>query len=369
MNVAPATSSSELGKTVCAAIVIFMIFTPLNATESITVVSWGGAAQKAHEDGYFHSFEEVTGIEIQVTEFNGGLAQIRAQVESGNIQWDVVDIESQDSIIGCDEGLLEVLDDLELPDGPDGTPAEEDYLEGSLSDCSVGTITWSTIIAYNANSFETDPPTTMADFFDLEKYPGKRGIRRIPEANLEFALIADGVPVDEVYDTLSTDEGVDQAFAKLDSIKDFLVIWEAGAQPPQLLADQEVLMTTAYNGRIFNAQTVEKQPFVIIWDGQVRDYGQWVIVAGSSNLKNARRFLQHVALSSSLAGVANRISYGPVRRSAWDLVDKHIPTGIDMRPHMPTHPDNSKNVLTSDAEWWADHKDELTERFSAWLSK
>ncbi|MDE0094301.1 MAG: ABC transporter substrate-binding protein [Gammaproteobacteria bacterium] len=368
MGVISLTVVFRIGGAMSAAFVLLMFLPLLSAKESLTVVSWGGAAQKAHEEGYFRSFEEVTGIEIQITEYNGGLAQIRAQVETGNVHWDLVSVESQDKVIGCDEGLLEVIDDLELPDGSDGTPAEEDYLEGSLSDCSVGTITWSTIIAYNANSFESDPPTTMADFFDVEKYPGKRGIRRIPEANLEFALIADGVSVDKVYDTLSTKEGVDRAFAKLDTIRDYLVIWEAGAQPPQLLADQEVLMTTAYNGRIFNAQTVEKKPFVIIWDGQVRDYGQWVIVAGSPNLQNARRFLQHVALSSSLAGVANRISYGPVRRSAWNLVDKHIPTGIDMRPHMPTHPNNSKNYLTSDAEWWADHKDELTERFSVWLS-
>lgn len=338
------------------------------AEESITLVSWGGSYQKACQEGYFNSFEEATGIKINVTEFNGGLAQVRVQVESGNVQWDIVDIESQDNIIGCDEGLLEPLDDLELPDGPDGTPAAEDFFEGAITDCAIATIVWSTVIAYNADSYEANPPTTMADFFDLEKYPGKRGIRRTPEVNLEFALIADGVPVDEVYDTLATDDGVDRAFAKLDEIKDVLVMWEAGAQPPQLLADQEVVMTTAYNGRIFNAQTVEKQPFVIIWDGQVRDYSQWAIVTDSPNFENALKFVQHAARSESQAGVANRISYGPVRHSAWELVGKHVPTGIDMRPHMPTSPDNSKNVLPNDAEWWADHKDELTERFSAWLS-
>jgi len=336
--------------------------------ESITLVSWGGSYQKACQEGYFNSFEEATGIKINVTEFNGGLAQVRVQVESGNVQWDIVDIESQDNIIGCDEGLLEPLDELELPDGPDGTPAEEDFFDGAITDCAVATIVWSTVVAYNADTYESNPPTTMADFFDLEKYPGKRGIRRTPEVILEFALIADGVPVDAVYDTLATDEGVDRAFAKLDEIKDELVIWEAGAQPPQLLADQEVVMTTAYNGRIFNAQTVEKQPFVIIWDGQVRDYSQWAIVTGSPNLENALKFIQHASRSESQAGVANRISYGPVRHSAWELVGKHVPTGIDMRPHMPTSPDNSKNVLTNDAEWWAEHKDELTERFSAWLS-
>ena len=338
------------------------------AEESITLVSWGGSYEKACQEGYFDSFEEATGIKINVTQFNGGLAQIRVQVESGNVWWDVVDIESQDNIIGCDEGLLEVLDDLELPDGPDGTPADEDFFAGAITDCSIATIAWSTIIAYNSSVFESAPPASVKDFFDLEKYPGKRGIRRTPEVNLEFALIADGVPVDEVYDVLATEEGIDRAFAKLDSIKDSLVIWEAGAQPPQLLADEEVIMTTSFNGRIFDAITVENQPFVIIWDAQVRDFSQWAVVAGTPNLENSMKFLQHAALSSSQAAIANRISYSPVRYSALDLVDKHIPTGIDMKPHMPTYPDNSKVVVMNDAEWWSERKDDLTERFSSWLS-
>ena len=83
--------------------------------------------------------------------------------------------------------------------------------------------------------------------------------------------MADGVPAAEVYSVLDTEEGLDRAFRKLDIVKDQTVWWEAGAQPPQMLADGEVLMTTAYNGRIFNAQVLENQPFEIVWDGQVLD--------------------------------------------------------------------------------------------------
>ncbi len=50
-------------------------------------------------------------------------------------------------------------------------------------------------------------PETIADFFDLETFPGRRGMRRVPAVNLEFALMADGVPRDEVYATLDTPEG------------------------------------------------------------------------------------------------------------------------------------------------------------------
>ncbi|KAG1702901.1 NAD-dependent protein deacetylase [Nymphon striatum] len=94
-------------------------------------------------------------------------------------------------------------------------------------------------------------PKTMADFFDTAKFPGKRGLRKGAKVNLEFALIADGVAAADVYSVLETPEGVDRAFAKLDTIKGDVVWWEAGAQPPQMLADGEVALTTAYNGRIF----------------------------------------------------------------------------------------------------------------------
>ena len=120
---------------------------------------------------------------------------------------------------GCDEGLLEEIDPSILPDGTDGTPAADDFIEGAINDCAVANIVWSTIFAYD-KAVLAEGPTALADFFDLEKFPGKRGIRKSPKANLEMALIADGVSHEEVYDVLETPEGVDQAFAKLDTIKD-----------------------------------------------------------------------------------------------------------------------------------------------------
>ena len=126
------------------------------------------------------------------------------------------------------------------------------------------TIVWSTVYAYDKTKFPDNPPKTMADFFDTKTFPGKRGLRKIPKANLEMALMADGVAPADVYEMLKTDEGVDRAFKKLASIKDDIIWWEAGAQPPQLLADGEVAMTTAYNGRIFNAIAAEGKPFEIV---------------------------------------------------------------------------------------------------------
>ena len=337
--------------------------------ESLTVVSWGGAYAQAVRKGYIEPFVAETGVEVRLEDYNGGLAQVRAQVEAGKVHWDVVDFEIADAVSGCDEGLLEPIDATALPSASDGTPAVDDFLPDTLLDCSVGTLFYSTVYAYNAERIPGDKPATIDDFFDLERFPGRRGMRRTPLVNLEFALIADGVPVSEVYTTLDTSAGVDRAFRKLDTIKEQVVWWEAGAQPPQMLADGEVVMSTAYNGRIFNAQVIESQPFVIVWDGQVLDTGQLGIVAGTRNLETALEFVRFATTAESMAAVSGHIAYSPVRRSGLPLVGTHVEAGVDMTPHMPTHPENTVRVLQSNWLWWSDHMDTMNERFSAWLAQ
>ncbi len=334
-------------------VVLFALFATACGTESsrsITAVSWGGSYGKAVNEGVNIPFAEETGIEVKVEDYNGGLAQIRAQVEIGEIHWDVVDLEMAEAVRGCDEGLLEPVKISSLPPGPDGTPAREDFVEGVITECGVGSVFFSTVYAYNEENIPGAKPSTVADFFDLEAFPGRRGMRRVPQVNMEFALMADGVPRDQIYTTLSTSEGIEQAFAKLETIKDEVIWWEAGAQPPQMLADGEVIMSTAYNGRIFNAQVLEDQPFVIVWDGQLLGVGQFVVVAGTPRLKEAMRYLRFVTSAESMVQVGRRISYSPARRSGMPLVTTHIEKGVEMEPHMPGSEANVANALRFD---WA----------------
>ena len=342
---------------------------PAAADGPLTVVSFGGSYARASQKAYHEPFTAETGIEVRLEDYNGGLAQIRAQVETGNVHWDVVDLNLADAVRGCDEGLLEFIAVEDLPPGADGTAAVDDFFPDTLTDCGMGTIFFATAYAYHPQHFPDRTPATIDDFFDLERFPGRRGMRRTPEDNLEFALLADGVPLDQVYAVLSTPAGVDRAFRKLDTIKDQIVWWQAGAQPPQMLADGEVVMSTAYNGRIFNAQVLEDQPFVIVWDGQVFDNTQLVIVAGTPNLDLARRFIAFAARPESMAAVGRYISYSPVRRSGTALISTHLETGVEMAPHMPTAPANMRRALHSDWEWWSDHGDEMQERFTAWLAR
>ena len=336
---------------------------------SLTAVSWGGAYARAVTTAHYEPYEAATGMVLAREDYNGGLAEIRTQVDTGNVHWDVVDLETFDALRGCDEGLLERIPPDVLAPGADGAPAVEDFSPGTLTDCGVGTVFYSTIVAYHPDRFPGDQPGVIGDFFDLERFPGRRGMRRSPLVNLEFALMADGVPTDEVYAVLDTDDGMDRAFRKLDTIRDQVVWWEAGAQPPQMLADAEVVMSTAYNGRVFNAQVLENQPFVIVWDGQVLDTGQTGIVAGTPNLTEALEYLRFSSSAESMARLTGEIAYSPTRRSALPLVTTHRETGVPMLPHLPTSPENLGRVLTSDTLWWSDHLDEVNERFSAWLAR
>jgi len=333
----------------------------------ITVVSWGGAYTKSQVEAYHKPWIAKTGNGIKSEDYSGGIAEIKAQVEAGNVTWDIVDVELSDAIRACDDGLLEVIDASTLPAGANGKPATEDFMEGTLHECAVANIVWSTIFAYDKSKI-ANGPTKIADFFDLAKFPGKRGMRKGAKPNLEFALMADGVAAKDVYSVLSTPEGVDRAFAKLSSIKSSVVWWEAGAQPPQLLADGEVAMTTAYNGRIFNAVAKEDKPFEIVWDGQIWDLDLWVIPKGAKNKDLAMDFLKFSTATEQLAKQASYISYGPARMSSAPLVGKYDGKDIDMGPQMPTAPNNLTNAVQNNFDFWADNADQLNERFNAWLA-
>ena len=333
----------------------------------LTVVSWGGSYARSQAEAYYKPWMAQTGHRILSEDYSGGMSEIKSQVLAGNVTWDVVDIEVAEGILGCDEGLLEEIDPSILPPAPDGTPAERDFFEGAISPCMIGTVIGSMAFAYDRSRLSPGP-TTIRDFFDLEKFPGRRGLRRSPKATLEMALVADGVPPDQVYAALGTPEGADRAFARLDGIKEQVVWWETGSQPPQLLADGEVVMSTAYNGRIFNAFALEGRSLTIVWDSQVLGIAYWAIVKGAPNLDLALDFIAFASTPENMAIQSSWISYAPVRRTVSEMVGTyHSNPELDMRPHMPTWPDNMKTAIWEDAEFWADHLDELSERFNVWL--
>ncbi len=106
--------------------------------DSLTIVSWGGAYTNSQVQAYHKPWVKQTGIKISSEDYNGGLAQVKAQVESNNVTWDLVDVELSDAVRGCDEGLLEEIDPSILPPATDGTRARMQFIPGTVTDCAVG---------------------------------------------------------------------------------------------------------------------------------------------------------------------------------------------------------------------------------------
>lgn len=338
---------------------------PARAAEQVEInfVSWGGAYTKSQVKAMIEPYQQQNPhVKINVIDYIGGLAQIKAQIEAGKVTWQIVDVTAQHGVSGCDEGLFEVLDGTSFPPGADGTPAEEDFIEGALLKCFIGNISWATVMAYNSR-LVAGTPNSVKDFWNVAKFPGKRGLRKVPSANIEWALEAAGVARADIYETLLDDAAIDTAFELLDEIKPHAVWWEAGAQPPQLLADGEVAFSTAWNGRLHNAIVNENQPIVMMWDTQIFDLDGFVVPKGALHLDEVMAFLHFATGTKALAKATQYISYGPLRKSATPFIDPEI------LPHLPTAPDNFKHALQYNVEWWADRLVELTERFNAWLAK
>ncbi|MFT4961036.1 MAG: putative spermidine/putrescine transport system substrate-binding protein [Paracoccaceae bacterium] len=341
--------------------------------DEMTIVSWGGAYTSSQQNAYHTPYAEKTGVNIINDSSSAeAVAKLRAMNEAGNVTWDVVDVVAADAMRLCDEGLaMEIDADTQLAAAPDGTPASEDFGELLVSECFIPQIVYSTTFGYRTDMVGDTPPSNICDVFDLEAYPGKRALEKRPINNMEWALMCDGVAKADVYDVLETPAGQEQALAKLDTIKDSVIWWSAGADTPQLLADGEVVMGSTYNGRLFALIEEQNQPVAMLWDAQVYDLDGWIIPAGLTPERQARAldYIMFATDTQRLADQAKYISYGPARKSSAPLVGKHAELGIEMAPHMPTDPNNAKNTFLYNYEFWADYRDDIDAKFQAWLAK
>ena len=173
--------------------------------------------------------------------------------------------------------------------------------------------------------------------------------------------MADGVGPGEVYATLRTREGTERAFAKLATLAPDVIWWEAGRQPARLLADGEVVMTTAWNGRMRRAIVSGHRPFEIVWRGQILDYAYWVIPRDHPRTDLAHRFIAFAVRPDRQAQQVRHIPYGPLRKAAFAHVDS------DLTRRLPTAPENLDVWLKLDAGFWLEHRETLDQQFDALL--
>jgi len=341
----------------------------------MTVVSWGGAYQASQVNAYLNPYAANTGVNIITDESSAdAVARLRAMAEANNLTWDLVDVEAADSMRLCDEGLAMVIDhDAVLAPAPDGTPATVDFGPMIASECFIPQIVFSTTFGYRTDMVPAgvEAPDSACAVFDLETYPGRRALNRRPLGNMEWALLCDGVAIEDVYDMLETDEGIARAFAMLDKIKNQTIWWAAAAETPQLLADGEIFMGSSYNGRLFAAIAEQGQPIGMAWGYQMLDIDGWIVPEGlpADRLARVMDFLYWGTDTQRLADQAAYISYGPARASSAPLVGQHATLGIEMAPHMPTDPANMEGAFVTNYLWWADYRDEMDARFQAWLAQ
>lgn len=320
----------------------------------LTVVSFGGASKAAQSKAFFKPFEQTTNKQLIVGEWNGEMGKIKAMVDTQSVVWDVVQIEGSELMRGCEEGLFEKID-------PSLFSGAADYVPGTLTECGAGVLAWSMVITYDSNRLKV-APSGWGDFWDLQRYPGKRALRKGAKYTLEIALLADGVAPDQLYKVLGTPEGVARAFQKLDQIKKSIQWWESGAQPLQFLASGDVVMSTAYNGRVFAAQQ-EGAAMKPVWNGSLYSIDSWTIPKGSANKRLAQEFMAFTLRPEQQKIHTELLGYGSTNVKTNALLSPDLVTQLN------TAPQNMSAAFPLDLGFWADHGEDLEERFIVWAAK
>jgi putative spermidine/putrescine transport system substrate-binding protein len=314
----------------------------------IVVNASGGAMNDVHRRVYFTPFEESTGIQIIDTS-PVDFGKLRAMVESQNIEWTVTELGGQDGLRAARMDLLEPID----PDIVDRSKFPEEAQDPYTFASSV----YSTVLGYSTEAFQDgNQPKNWAEFWDVEQFPGPRSMRNHPVDNLEFALLADGVPLDELYPL-----DMDRAFSKLDEIKPHVTVWwTTGAQPAQMLLDGEVVLATGWNGRFFDL-IKQDAPLGIEWAGGSLKLGTFGIPKGAENAYWGQRFLAVMTDPELQAKYANELGYPGLNLDSIQYVDPEV------APHLPTYADNLEKQFWLSIEWWTDNGEEAGERWNRWM--
>ncbi|WP_225773424.1 ABC transporter substrate-binding protein [Pseudomonas sp. Marseille-Q5115] len=318
-----------------------------NADETMSFVSWGGSTQDAQRDAWAAPFSKASGVNV-VMDGPTDYGKLKAMVESGNVQWDVVDVEADFALRAAAEGLLEPLDFSVI---------KRDTLDPRfVSDNGVGSFYFSFVLGYNEGKVGSTPPQSWAALFDTAKYPGKRALYKWPSPGvLELALLADGVAADKLYPL-----DLDRAFKKLDTIKPNIVWWGGGAQSQQLLASGEATLGQFWNGRIYALQQ-DGAPVGVSWKQNLVMADFLVIPKGSKNKAAAMRFLAAASSAKGQADFSNLTAYAPVNNDSIPRLDSAL------APNLPTA--YAKDQITLDYAYWAKNGPAIATRWNEWLVK
>jgi putative spermidine/putrescine transport system substrate-binding protein len=320
------------------------------AAEEITVADPGGVYTTAWQESFYTPFEQETGIHVKAVARDAEpTSQIKAIVEARSYVWDVVSVALQSWNLLSNQKLLEPLDWQ--------APAMAELIPNAHQPDWMGTNVYGTILAYRSDTMKT-PPASWADFFNPEKFPGRRALPKAPISALEVALLADGVPGDKLYPL-----DVDRAFRKLDQIKPHIdVWWTSYPQTTQLLLSGEVDMLVTSNARA-QAAIDGGAPVTLVWNQGLYGLEGWVIPKGTPRAAAAKKFIAFCARPKQQALYTKTLSYGPTNPKAFEF----IPAA--RAEQLPTAPDHFKLMTPVVDAWWGANKDAMYARYNAWLLK
>jgi putative spermidine/putrescine transport system substrate-binding protein len=335
---------------------ILAVFSPAcrnEPSESLTVVSYGGGAyQQSHIESFLHPFEEAEEVRVTSVVWNADYGRLLEMVRSNNVPWDVVEVTAAQFGRGTEEGIYHEMADLPssvflpIQGGPPASPF------------GVPNVYWSTVLAWPSGRFSDRTPETWKDFWDLDAFPGPRALYDDPRGNLEFALLADGVPRESLYPL-----DVERAFRRLDQIKPHVrVWWTDGTEPVRLLLTGEVALSSAWSGRIYASEEARAE-LDYSWNGAAHELDYWVIPNGSRNSDLAFRFIAFASDPTRMAKQATMTAYGPANA----LALAQVPDSV--KPHLPTNPENWAISFLIDSDWWTLHEDEMSARWIRWKNE
>jgi putative spermidine/putrescine transport system substrate-binding protein len=360
-----------IGATVALTVGYYAVLNLTRTKPVLTVATWEGDYGHAQRSAQIIPFGMASGVDALFTSYNGGTKELAQQVASRHFDWDVVDMELPDAVAACQSGLLEKIDPSDLPAAPDGTPAAKDFVSGAIGPCWVASAVYSQVIAVAPVKFGDIHPKTLADFFDVQRFAGKRALNRTSaKLNLEMALLADGVAPKDVYEVLSSPQGIGRALKKLDTLRGSLVWYDSPADAAALLRDGRAVMASLPNWAVFDAEKdTPRNPLknAIIWDRQLYQVEVFGIPRGNPKAKRAMDFVRYATSAPVLGRMTSWIAYGPARRSALAFVGKQPELGLDMKPYLPTA--HFATAFQVDDAWWRLHGADVAVFWNAWLTQ
>jgi len=318
----------------------------------LNFASWGGAYQAAIRDAWLKPFAKETGIKV-TEDTDPQVAKIRAMIDTRSVAWDVVSENSARLARGVKLGVFEKI----TPDMVD----QKHMIAAARNDYGVPTEIFATLVAYSTKAFPAGKPqpSTFADFWDVQKFPGKRTLQDDPSTVLEAALIADGVPAADVYKVLSTPAGVDRAMKQIEKIKPHVATWwKNGAEPVNTLGSGEVVMALGWNGR-FDAGIASGLPIAMGWGDSIAQVGYMALVKGAQNRTEAIKLLNYIAVPKNQAEFSKYIPYGPTTEAAFPLIDEA------RKQRLPSTPERLKTAIFMDSEFWEKNGPAIVERYNA----